>query len=137
MAWIGGEGRQDPRSGPSGGQLGRAIARRGIGHADHVDEDAERGGLRIWTVPAPLGWDYQKYNANSELIRELLSRANAESVIVPYRANRAVIFDSNLFHETHYPRFKDGYLNRRINTALLYGMRERSHEGGATPPPTR
>ncbi len=47
---------------------------------------------------------------------------------VPYRANRAVIFDSNLFHETDRPRFKDGYLNRRINITLLYGLRESVNE---------
>jgi len=100
---------------------------------DEANLDTESGGLRIWSVPAPRGWDYQKYNANPDLIREFLSRADARSVIVPYRANRAVIFDSNLFHETHRPRFKAGYLNRRINITLLYGMRENAHEGGAAP----
>ena len=93
--------------------------------------DAGSGGLRIWNVPAPLGWDYQKYNAESERIREFLARANAMSLTVPYRANRAVIFDSNLFHETDRPRFKDGYLNRRINITLLYGLRESALEDGA------
>jgi hypothetical protein len=43
---------------------------------------------------------------------------------VPHRANRAVIFDSDLFHETDAPTFKEGYLNRRINVTLLYGRRE-------------
>ena len=47
----------------------------------------------------------------------------ATSVTVPYRANRAVIFDSDLFHETDTIRFKDGYENRRINVTLLYGRR--------------
>lgn len=91
---------------------------------DAANLDAESGGLRIWNVPAPLGWDYQKYNADPAAIRGFLARAGAKSVTVPYRANRAVIFDSNLFHQTHRPRFKDGYLNRRINITLLYGLRE-------------
>lgn len=91
---------------------------------DAANLDAESGGLKIWNVPAPLGWDYQKYNADPAAIRGFLARAGAKSLIVPYRANRAVIFDSNLFHETHRPRFKDGYLNRRINITLLYGLRE-------------
>ena len=43
---------------------------------------------------------------------------------VPYRSNRAVIFDSHLFHETDRIVFKEGYLNRRINITLLYGLRE-------------
>ncbi len=42
---------------------------------------------------------------------------------VPYRANRAVIFDSDLFHETDRIRFADGYQNRRINITMLYGRR--------------
>ena len=91
---------------------------------DEANLDTESGGLRIWSVPAPLGWDYQRYNADPAGIRDFLARAAAKSVTVPYRANRAVIFDSNLFHETHRPRFKDGYLNRRINITLLYGLRE-------------
>jgi hypothetical protein len=45
-------------------------------------------------------------------------------VKVPYRANRAVIFDSDLFHETDRIAFKEGYLNRRLNITLLYGRRE-------------
>ena len=91
---------------------------------DAANLDAESGGLRIWNVPAPIGWDYQKYNADPTGIRDFLAGASAKSVTVPYRANRAVIFDSNLFHETHRPRFKEGYLNRRINITLLYGLRE-------------
>jgi len=43
---------------------------------------------------------------------------------VPYRANRAVIFDSDLFHETDVIRFKPGYENRRINVTLLFGRRQ-------------
>jgi hypothetical protein len=42
---------------------------------------------------------------------------------VPHRANRALIFDSDLFHETDNIHFKDGYLNRRINITMLYGRR--------------
>ena len=48
----------------------------------------------------------------------------ARSVTVPHRANRAVIFDSDLFHETDRIAFKEGYLNRRINITMLYGLRE-------------
>ena len=44
---------------------------------------------------------------------------------VPYRENRAVIFDSALFHQTDVYRFKRGYRSRRINLTLLYGMMEK------------
>jgi Tfp pilus assembly protein PilF len=102
---------------------------------DEANLDPESGGLVIWDVPAPLGWDYQKYNADSDAIRGFLSRSQAKSVTVPYRANRAVIFDSDLFHATDRAAFKAGYLNRRINITLLYGLREHrprgSHPSGA------
>jgi hypothetical protein len=57
------------------------------------------------------------------MIRDFLARSGAKSVTVPYRANRAVIFDSDLFHETDRIAFKEGYLNRRINITMLYGKR--------------
>ena len=48
---------------------------------------------------------------------------DAKPVTIPYRANRAVIFDSDLFHKTDRIDFKSGYLNRRINVTMLYGDR--------------
>ncbi len=52
-------------------------------------------------------------------------KAAARPITVPYRANRAVIFDSNLFHKTDVIRFAGGYENRRINITMLYGRRRR------------
>ncbi len=43
--------------------------------------------------------------------------------MIPYRYNRAIIFDSDLFHTTPALRFRSGYENRRINVTLLYGDR--------------
>ena len=91
---------------------------------DQANLDPEGGGLVVWDAAAPLDWDFAKYNSDDIAIREFLERSGARSVTIPYRANRAVIFDSDLFHETDTIRFKDGYLNRRINVTLLYGRRE-------------
>ena len=90
---------------------------------DEANLDPEHGGLLIWDVAAPLDWDFQKYNVADQDIREYLRSTSAKSITVPYRANRAVIFDSDLFHETDIIRFKDGYENRRINVTMLYGRR--------------
>jgi len=43
---------------------------------------------------------------------------------IPHRANRAVIFKSDLFHKTSDCRFAEGYLNKRINISLLFGQRQ-------------
>jgi Tetratricopeptide repeat len=93
---------------------------------DEANLDPECGGLVIWDTPAPLDWGYAQYNNPNAgpTIREFLARAGAHSVTVPYRANRAVIFDSDLFHETDRIAFKEGYLNRRINITMLYGNRQ-------------
>jgi tetratricopeptide (TPR) repeat protein len=90
---------------------------------DEANLDAEHGGLVVWDKAAPLDWDFDQYNGDVELPRRFLKEAGATSVTVPYRANRAVIFDSDLFHETDTIKFKDGYDNRRINVTLLYGRR--------------
>ena len=90
---------------------------------DEANLDPERGGLIVWDVAAPLDWEYSKYNGDLAATRDFLERTNARPVTIPYRCNRAVIFDSDLFHETDAIRFKEGYLNRRINVTLLYGDR--------------
>jgi hypothetical protein len=90
---------------------------------DDANLDPEHGGLVIWDVAAPLDWDFAKYNIDPAAGREFLRRSRARPVTVPYRANRAVIFDSDLFHETDVIHFREGYANRRINLTLLYGRR--------------
>jgi tetratricopeptide (TPR) repeat protein len=102
---------------------------------DEANLDPEHGGLVIWDKPAPLDWTFDKYNSvETDEICEFLARSGAKSTTVPYRANRAVIFDSDLFHATDRIRFKGGYLNRRINVTLLYGLREQA-DGMARPKP--
>jgi tetratricopeptide (TPR) repeat protein len=97
---------------------------------DQANLEPERGGLVLWDVAAPLDWDFDTYNNDEPAIRRFLAEKGARSITVPYRANRAVIFDSDLFHETDRIAFREGYTNRRINITMLYGRR-RSHEGPA------
>ena len=91
---------------------------------DDANLDPESGGLIVWDVPAPQEWDFAQYNKDTQAARRFLKQADAKPTKIPYRSNRAVIFDSNLFHETDTIAFKEGYLNRRINITLLYGRRE-------------
>jgi len=94
---------------------------------DEANLDPESGGLAIWDVAAPMEWDFAKFNGDTPAIQDFLTRNNANPIKVPYRANRAVIFDSDLFHATDTIRFKEGYLNRRINVTMLYGRRADNH----------
>jgi len=91
---------------------------------DDANLDPEHGGLVVWDAAAPLDWDFARYNAAEEDICAFLKEQNSRPVTIPYRANRAVIFDSDLFHETDVIAFKPGYENRRINITLLFGRRQ-------------
>ncbi len=90
---------------------------------DEANRDPESGGIVIWDVAAPKDWEPEKYNGDEAAMRAFLHRSGAKPITVPYRANRAVIFDSDLFHETDKIDFKEGYLNRRINLTMLFGRR--------------
>lgn len=90
---------------------------------DEANLDPQSGGLLVWDVPAPQGSDYGKFSIDQAAVREFLAQNHARSITVPYRANRAAIFDSTLLHKTDTIRFADGYENRRINITMLYGER--------------
>lgn len=92
---------------------------------DEANLDPEKGGLVVYDKEAPRDWNFAAYNSdqNKPKILEWLKQSGAQAIRIPYRANRAVVFNSDLFHETDDIRFKDDYLSRRINITLLYGHR--------------
>ena len=89
---------------------------------DEANLDPNSGGLVIFTAKPPADWDFKEYNTNTErVMEELLKPTNFANVTVPHRQNRAVLFDSALFHHSDEFKFKKGYENRRINLTILYG----------------
>jgi tetratricopeptide (TPR) repeat protein len=90
---------------------------------DMFNNDQNRGGLKIYDTPAPEDWTFQKYNMNADEIYALLKKNKANCVNVPYKFNRAVLFNSDYFHETDQINFKDEYEGRRINITYLFGDR--------------
>ena len=90
---------------------------------DEANLDADSGGLRVWRKCAPMDWDFDDFNRRPEHLMRWVQETGAEEVIVPYRCNRAVIFDSNLVHRTDDFHFAPGYENRRINITMLFGRR--------------
>lgn len=93
---------------------------------DHANLDPLSGGLIVHHAPAPPSWNFREYNNNAARIREFLGQQKSGHTQVPYRCNRAVLFNSNLFHETDAIRFREGYENRRINITYLFGRGLRS-----------
>lgn len=95
---------------------------------DDANLDPESGGLVVWDKEAPLDWGFDEYNASSAAgqarIEAYLRDSEANCIRVPHRQNRAVLFNSDLFHATDTIRFKPGYENRRINITMLFGWRD-------------
>ena len=84
----------------------------------------EAGGLRLFDVPSPQDWSFYDFNVNKKKIYDFLDRhqSRERAIVVPHGCNRAVLFNSTLFHETDAIRFKEGYENRRINVTYLFGQ---------------
>ena len=95
---------------------------------DEANLNPAAGGLVVYDKEAPREWNFKDYNSdqNKPKILSWLREVGAEAIRIPYRANRAVVFNSDLFHESDEISFKDEYLSRRINITLLYGYRLKS-----------
>lgn len=100
-------------------------------HADHgavslnfwvTPDDANlapgRGGLAVCTAPPPPDADT---GAGSAALAAFAARHPDARERVPYRQNRAALFESRLAHGSDAPRFADGYENRRINVTMVFG----------------
>ena len=90
---------------------------------DEYNNDKNSGGLKVYDVPAPDNWTFKDYNFNPDKIYKFLKDNNTNCVNVPYKFNRAVLFNSAYFHETDEIDFKDEYVGRRINNTYLFGSR--------------
>ena len=90
---------------------------------DSACPDPEAAGLVVHDVAAPPDWHFSDYNLDPAPLERLVAREGRAPVRVPYRCNRAVIFDSSLIHESGGVQFLSGFANRRINVTLLFGER--------------
>lgn len=94
---------------------------------ESANRDPDSGGMIVWDKEAPPDWDFNQYNSSArdgqERIRSFLAESGAREKKVLYRENRAVIFNSDLFHKTDRISFAGGYENRRINITMLFGAR--------------
>ena len=90
---------------------------------DFANLEPAQGGLLVYRQDAPAEWGFAKFNSDSETVQRYLQSSGDAPLRIPYRANRAVIFDSDLFHASDRPVFREGYVNRRVNITMLYGQR--------------
>jgi tetratricopeptide (TPR) repeat protein len=92
---------------------------------DSANLDPSGGGLVMWDKTAPSDWSYSDYNSGGDRVRQFLEDENAESQVIPYRANRAVLFEGHLFHKTDDFTFAPGFANRRRSVTILFRRRKR------------
>jgi len=100
---------------------------------DNLDESS--GGLIIYDAAAdPAGnMSFEDYNnvngvrddkSEESGVLSMLKASGYSNVTVPYRQNRAVIFDGARIHTTQPFSFRKGKLrSRRINITFLFGLR--------------
>jgi hypothetical protein len=88
---------------------------------DPANTNSDRGGLVVCRVPPPAAWQVKDYDEDKDAVAAFLQRHAGDNLIVPYRENRAVLFESRLFHRSDSPEFATGYENHRINLTLLFG----------------
>ena len=90
---------------------------------DEYNNNKNSGGLKVYDAPTPDHWTFKDYNTDNKKIYKFLKDNNANCTNVPYKFNRAVLFNSAYFHETDEIDFKDQYEGRRINNTYLFGDR--------------
>ena len=88
---------------------------------DTANLEPEHGGLIIHRHLPPAEWSLSNYSDDKTFIQEWIHENNTDPLEIPYRENRAVVFDSRLFHGSGAMKFADGYENQRINITLLFG----------------
>ncbi|EEE45826.1 phytanoyl-CoA dioxygenase family protein [Roseibium alexandrii] len=79
------------------------------------------GGLTLYEAQSPGDWGFKDYNDDPDKIAKRI--ANARKIDIPYRLNRATIFNSAMFHASQPTYFANGFTNNRINLTFLYGER--------------
>ena len=92
---------------------------------DSANLDPNSGGLVVWDKTAPSDWTFDAYNSGGDRVTQFLRERNAESQVIPHRANRAVLFEGHLFHRTDGFTFAPGFANRRRSLTFLFRRTKR------------
>ena len=81
--------------------------------------DHEKNGLIVYKRQAPSDWPWEDYNGNDRMINHYLEGSDYD--VIPYKCNRAVVFEGKTFHASQQVHMKPGHKNKRVNFTFLYG----------------
>lgn len=88
---------------------------------DEANLDPGTGGLVIWNKRVPDEWFTAPQARMDAIERDLLGEPDARSSTIPYRCNRAMLFNANVLHKSDRMHFEEGLANRRVSITMLFG----------------
>ena len=88
--------------------------------SENANLDNHSGGMIIWKKKPNETSNFSDYNSSINSEKMLRDVSESDYIRIPYKANRAVIFNSKLYHATDDIDFDNKYINRRINVTFLY-----------------
>lgn len=88
---------------------------------DDANLDPAHGGMQLCLAVPPADWKVTGYEDDRQRTIGFLQRHGNEVLRVPYRQNRAVLFNSRLVHFSDAPTFAADYEGRRLNVTMLFG----------------
>ncbi len=89
---------------------------------DKSMKDTKKNGLIIYKLKPLIGWNREQWNGNQDnCIDNLINFNKPEFLTIPYKCNRAIIFDGMFFHETNDVSVLPGFDNRRVSYTMLFG----------------
>jgi hypothetical protein len=88
---------------------------------DEFNLDPTTGGLTLYDVKRPVEMMPHEYLIAGSSGPYVAAHTRGQRAYVPYRGNRAVLFDARTFHVTSTPRFADGDVTqKRLNLSLAF-----------------
>lgn len=87
---------------------------------DSANLDPDGGGLTLWNKPVPAHYARVDAAERKRIGEALIAEPDARTLDVPYRCNRAILFNAFTVHRTQPYRFAPGYGNHRINVTFLF-----------------
>ena len=82
--------------------------------------NSDNGGMIIWKKTPNDNATFKDFNSLESIDKIKDEVKDTDFMRVPYKSNRAVIFNSKLYHVTDKIEFKDNYKDRRVNITFLY-----------------
>ena len=87
---------------------------------DTANLNNDNGGMIIWKKTPSDSASFKDFNSIESMDKIKGEVKDTDFMRIQYKSNRAVIFNSKLYHATDKIEFKDNYKDRRVNVTFLY-----------------